>query len=103
MAQFKTVEDVKQAFLVRSNGSDAIDNHAGIRYSDIDKHAHIVERLLDTDYNHVSGFTFSEIMEAISTVATNYNSPEYVNQARQGAGAIQVSESMASTVCSPAG
>lgn len=97
MAQFKTVEDVKQAFLVRSNGSDAIDNHAGIRYSDIEKHAHIVERLLDTDYNHVSGFTFSEIMEAISTVATNYNSPEYVNQARQGAGAIQVSESMAST------
>lgn len=97
MAQFKTVEDVKQAFLVRSNGSDAISNHAGIRYSDIDKHAHIVERLLDTDYNHVSGFTFSEIMEAISTVATNYNSPEYVNQARQGAGAIQVSESMAST------
>ena len=50
MAQFKTVEDVKQAFLVRSNGSDAISNHAGIRYSDIDKHAHIVERLLDTDY-----------------------------------------------------
>lgn len=97
MAQFKTVEDVKQAFLVRSNGSDAISNHAGIRYSDIEKHAHIVERLLDTDYNHVSGFTFSEIMEAISTVATNYNSPEYVNQARQGAGAIQVSESMAST------
>ena len=97
MAQFKTVEDVKQAFLVRSNGSDAINNHAGIRYSDIEKHAHIVERLLDTDYNHVSGFTFSEIMEAISTVATNYNSPEYVNQARQGAGAIQVSESMAST------
>ena len=97
MAQFKTVEDVKQAFLVRSNGSDAINNHAGIRYSDIDKHAHIVERLLDTDYNHVSGFTFSEIMEAISTVATNYNSPEYVNQARQGAGAIQVSESMAYT------
>ena len=54
MAQFKTVEDVKQAFLVRSNGSDSISNHAGIRYSDIDKHAHIVERLLDTDYNHVS-------------------------------------------------
>ena len=97
MAQFKTVEDVKQAFLVRSNGSDSITNHAGIRYSDIDKHAHIVERLLDTDYNHVSGFTFSEIMEAISTVATNYNSPEYVNNARQGAGAMQVTESMAST------
>jgi hypothetical protein len=97
MAQFKTVEDVKQAFLIRSNGSDSIQNHAGIRYSDIDKHAHIVERLLDTDYNHVSGFTFSEIMEAISTVATNYNSPEYVNNARQGAGAMQVTESMAST------
>ena len=97
MAQFKTVEDVKQAFLVRSNGSDSIMNHAGIRYSDIDKHAHIVERLLETDYNTVSGYTFTEIMEAISTVATNYNSPEYVNHARQGAGAIQVSESMAST------
>lgn len=97
MAQFKTVEDVKQAFLIRSNGSDSIQNHAGIRYSDIDKHAHIVERLLDTDYNRVSGFTFSEIMEAVSTVATNYNSPEYVNEFRQGAGAIQVSESMAST------
>ena len=97
MAQFKTVEDVKQAFLIRSNGSDSIMNHAGIRYSDIEKHAHIVERLLDTDYNHVSGYTFSEIMEAVSTVATNYNSPEYVNQARQGAGAMQVTESMAST------
>lgn len=95
MAQFKTVEDVKQAFLVRSNGSDSISNHAGIRYSDIEKHAHIVERLLDTDYNKISGFTFSEIMEAVSTVATNYNTPEYVNQARQGAGAIAVSESYA--------
>lgn len=97
MTQFKTVEDVKQAFMVRSNGSDSILNHSGIRYSDIDKHAHIVERLLDTDYNHIAGYTFSEIMEAISTVATNYNSPEYVNNARQGAGAIQVSESLAST------
>lgn len=94
MAQFKTVEDVKQAFLIRSNGSDSIMNHGGIRFSDIDKHAHIVERLLDTDYNHVSGFTFSEIMEAVSTVATNFNSPEYVNHARQGAGAMQVAESM---------
>lgn len=97
MAQFKTLEDVKNAFMVRSNGSDSITAHAGVRYSDIEKHAHIVERLLETDYNQVSGFSFSEIMEAVSTVATNYNSPEYVNQARQGAGALQIAESMAST------
>ena len=75
MAQFKTVEDVKNAFLTRSNGSDTVMNHSGIRFSDIEKNAHIVERLLDTDYNRISGFTFSEIMEAISTFATNYNSP----------------------------
>lgn len=97
MAQFKTLEDVKQAFMVRSGGTDVVEAHAGIRYSDLDKHAHIVERLLDTDYNHVSGFSFSEIMEAISTVATNFNSPEYVNATRQGQGAIQVSESYATT------
>lgn len=97
MTQFKTLEDVKEAFLVRSNGSDSIPNHAGIRFSDIDKHAHIVERLLDNDYNHISGYTFSELMEAVSTVATNYNTPEYVNQARQGAGAVPVAESYAST------
>ena len=97
MAQFKTVEDVKNAFLTRSNGSDTVMNHSGIRFSDIEKNAHIVERLLDTDYNRISGFTFSEIMEAISTVATNYNSPEYVNAARQGAGALPIGESLAST------
>ena len=97
MAQFKTVEDVKNAFMTRSNGSDSIMNHSGIRYSDIEKNAHIVERLLDTDYNRISGFSFSDIMEAISLAATNYNSPEYVNAARQGAGAMHVSEAMAST------
>lgn len=94
--KFNTVSDVQKAFKIRSNGSDQIQSHAGVRYSDIEKHSHIVERLLETDYNKISGFSFSQLMEAISLVATNYNSAEYANAYRQDRQAIQVSESLAS-------
>jgi len=95
--KFNTIQDVQKAFKVRSNGSDQIQSHAGVRYSDIEKHAHIIERLLDTDYNKISGFSFSQLMEAISLVATNYNSAEYENAYKQDRSALQVSESLAST------
>jgi len=97
MAKFKSLQDVQKAFKVRSNGSDTLNSHAGVRYSDLEKHGHIIERLLETDYNKVAGYSFSEIMEAVSLVATNYNSAEYANAMRQGQNAIQVSEAMAST------
>lgn len=95
--KFNTVQDVQRAFKVRSNGSDSIQGHAGVRYSDIEKHSHIIERLLNTDYNQISGFTFTELMEAVSLVASNYNSAEYANAYRQDKRAIGVSESLAST------
>ena len=79
MSKFKTVADVKKAFLNKSMGGEVLDQYPGVRVSDIDKHAHIVERLLESDYNKISGFSFSGIMEAISYIATNYNSKYYLN------------------------
>lgn len=80
--KFNTVADVKKAFLQRSGGSDQISAHIGVRLSDIDKHAHIVERLLQSDYNKISGFSFSEMMEAISYIASNFNSRDYFDKVR---------------------
>lgn len=81
--KFNTVADVKKTFLQRSGGSDQISNHIGVRLSDIDKHAHIVERLLQSDYNKISGFSFSELMEAISYVTSNFNNRDYFNTVRK--------------------
>jgi hypothetical protein len=57
-------------------------------------YAPIVERLLDTDYNKVSGFSFSEIMEAVSLVAENYSSADYVNAVRRDSKAVKLDESL---------
>ena len=92
MAQFKTIEDVKRMFRSKANGGDTIERHAGFRYSDIDKHAPIVEQLLATDYNKISGFSFSEICEAISHLQTQFGSNTYLRDCLNNR--CQVSEAM---------
>ena len=97
MAKFKNLDQLKKEFLVRSNGGEKLAHHS-TRYSDLTAYAPIVERLLDTDYNKVSGFSFSEIMEAISLVAENYSSADYVNAVRRDSKAIKLDESFAKEV-----
>lgn len=93
MAKFNTVEDVRKEFLLRSRGGDKVKLHQ-TRYSDINNYAPIVEKLLDTDYNKVSGFSFSEIMEAVSLVSDNYSSDDYIREVRNDSLAIKVDESL---------
>ena len=97
MAKFNNLEQVKKEFLLRSNGADKIRYHEA-RFSDLDKYAPIVERLLDTDYNKVSGFSFSELMEAVSLVADNYSSADYANAVRRDPKAIKLDESIGRTI-----
>ena len=61
MAKFETVKDVQKAFLMRSGGSDVLENHRGFRYGDIEKLAPVVESFLKTDYNKYVGYGFSEV------------------------------------------
>lgn len=93
MTRFNTVEDVKKAFLEASGGSEVLE-HSAARLSDIEKHAHIVERLLKSDYNRKSGFSFTELCEALSLIGTNYNSKEYFTQIQNDSRSLKVSESM---------
>ena len=97
MAKFKNLDQVKKEFLLRSRGGDKLDLHQ-TRYSDLDKYGAIVERLLDTDYNKVSGFSFSELMEAVSLVAENYSSADYVNAVRRDPKAVKLDESIGKQV-----
>ena len=97
MAKFNNLEQVKKEFLLRSNGSDRLQRH-NTRFSDIDRYAPIVERLLDTDYNKVSGFSFTELMEAVSLVAENYGSADYANAIRRDKNAVQLDESIGRTI-----
>ena len=97
MAKFKNLDQVKKEFLLRSRGGDKLDLHQ-TRYSDLDKYGTIVERLLDTDYNKVSGFSFSELMEAVSLVAENYSSADYVNAVRRDPKAVKLDESIGKQV-----
>lgn len=92
MAKFKNLEQVKEEFLLRSNGSDRL-SRQNARLSDLDRYAPIVERLLDTDYNKISGFSFTELMEAVSLVAENYGSADYANAVRRDSKAIKLDES----------
>lgn len=93
MAKFNNLEQVKKEFLLRSNGGEKIKLHQ-TRYSDLDKYAPIVERLLDTDYNRVSGFSFTELMEAVSLVSENYSSADYARQIRNDKMAVKLDESI---------
>lgn len=93
MAKFNNLEQVKKEFLLRSNNGDKLNLHQ-TRYSDIDKYAPIVERFLDTDYNRFSGFSFTELMEAISLVSENYSSADYTRQIRNDKMAVKLDESI---------
>ena len=97
MAKFKNLDQLKKEFLVRSNGGERLAHHS-TRYSDLTNYAPVVERLLDTDYNRVSGFSFSEIMEAISMVAENYSSADYVNAIHRDSKATKLDESFGKEV-----
>ena len=97
MAKFNNLEQVKKEFLLRSNGGEKLGLHQ-TRYSDLDKYAPIVERLLDTDYNKASGFSFSELMEAVSLVADNYSSADYANAIKRDPQAVKLDESLGRTV-----
>ena len=93
MAKFNNLEQVKKEFLLRSNGGDKLKLHQ-TRFSDLEKYAPIVERLLDTDYNKVSGFSFTELMEAVSLVSDNYSSADYANAVRRDPKAVKLDESI---------
>ena len=93
MAKFKTLEEVKKEFLLRSKGGDRLAFHQ-TRLSDLDKYANIVERLLDTDYNRVSGFNFTELMEAVSLVSENYGSADYYREVQNDSKAMKIDESL---------
>lgn len=92
MTKFNTVEDVKRAFRSRSNGSDILDNHAGFRYSDIDKFAPIVNDLLKSDYNKTSGFSNSEMFEAVSYLQTQLGTKGYLTDCKKNG--LKIDESM---------
>lgn len=90
--KFKTVEDVKKAFRSMANGGDSLPRHGGFRYSDIDKHSAVLEEILDSDYNKVSGFSRSEIFEAVSHLQTQFGTNAYLTDCR--ANKVAVSENL---------
>ena len=93
MTKFKTLEQVKKEFLLRSKGGDRLALHQ-TRLSDLDKYAPIVERLLESDYNRVSGFNFTELMEAVSLVSENYGSADYLRAIQNDSKAMKIDESI---------
>ena len=94
MAKFETVKDVQKAFLMRSGGSDVLENHRGFRYGDIEKLAPVVEELLKTDYNKYVGYGFSEVMEAFSHFQQAFGTRTYINDFNAGGNSDKVSESL---------
>ena len=90
--KFKTVEDVKKAFRNVAGGADTLPRHGGFRYGDIDKHAAVLEEILDSDYNKISGFSRTEIFEAVSHLQTQFGTNAYLSDCR--ANRVPVSESL---------
>ena len=90
--KFKTVEDVKKAFRTVAAGADTLPRHGGFRYGDIDKHSAVLEEILDSDYNKISGFSRSEIFEAVSHLQTQFGTNAYLSDCR--ANRVPVSESL---------
>ena len=82
MAKFKTVADVRRAFRERANGGNTLEKHQGFRYEDIDKLEPVVEQLLQVDYNKFSGYSTSEIFEAISYLQTSLGTRDYLTDCR---------------------
>lgn len=97
MAKFNTLDEVKKEFKLRSRGGEKLDHHQ-TRLSDLTTYAPIVERLLDTDYNKVSGFSFSELMEAVSLISENYGSADYFRAIKNDSKASKLDESFAKEV-----
>ena len=75
--QFTTFEQVEREFKNKSNGSSRI-SESEVRLSDLQEHKEIVEAVLGTEYNTLSGYSFREIMEAVSLSASN-TSMDYIN------------------------
>ena len=90
--KFKTVEDVKKAFRTVAAGADTLPRHGGFRYGDIDKHSAVLEEILDSDYNKISGCSRSEIFEAVSHLQTQFGTNAYLSDCR--ANRVPVSESL---------
>lgn len=82
MAKLNSVNDVKRLFRERANNGNTLEKHPAFRYEDIDKLAPIVEELLKVDYNKVSGFSSSEIFEALSYLQTSLGTKEYLTDCR---------------------
>lgn len=92
MAKFKTVADVRRAFRERANGGNTLEKHQGFRYEDIDKLEPVVEQLLQVDYNKFSGYSTSEIFEAISYLQTSLGTRDYLTDCRNNG--VRVSEAL---------
>lgn len=94
MAKLQTVQDVRRAFRERANGGNILERHKAFRYEDIDQFekSGILEGLLNTDYNKISGFSKSEIFEAISYLQSSLGSKSYMTDCRNNG--VQVSESL---------
>ncbi len=69
--KFKTLEQIQETFRSESGGSVLLPRHRSVRYEDIEKNTALVEELLNSEYNTVSGITFSQVMEAISEAQTH--------------------------------
>jgi len=89
MSKFTTFEQVEREFKNKSNGSNILQT-SKVRYSDLSEHKEDIEYLLATDYNKLSGMTFSEIMEGVSTAIYN-NADEYINDNRANRGILNES------------
>ena len=79
--KFTQFDQVVAEFKNRSNGSNILRTGlytAPVRLSELSEHKEDVEYLLGTEYNTISGMTFSEIMEGVSNVITN-DASEYLN------------------------
>jgi hypothetical protein len=79
--KFTNVEQIKEAFLTSSNGRSQLGAHPRVRFSDIDENAPVLEHLLGTEYNTLSGYSFSEIMEALSHVVS-HSSKDYLQDCK---------------------
>lgn len=92
MAKLNSVNDVKRVFRDRANGGNTLENHQGFRYEDIDKLAPVLEQLMKVDYNKISGFSTSEIFEAVSYLQTALGTRDYLTDCRNNG--VRVSESL---------
>lgn len=87
--KFTNIEQVQNEFMNQSNGSSKLAK-SNVRYQDISEHAESLEYLLNTEYNTISGYTFSEVMEALSHVTSN-TTVDYLNDCKMNKSCINES------------